>query len=611
MPLDLYSEPYGATGNIGQNFRRLLGAPSLDTLQTVIRESVQNTADAAKLGNGPKITIRLRRLTTDQLKYLRSNVLHNTPSTRGSQEKLNSSLGQDDLYVLEICDFETTGLCGPTRSDRIPLDVVRTDFIDFLRNIGTVRDTRQGGGTYGFGKVALYKASKCSTILVDTLAAENPSYVRRFIGCHIGDSFDIPDGTIRRRFTGRHWWGVDPGDGVVDPAQNSDAESIAKSLGMPDRRTGSSGTSIMIVDFDTEGEDPHTIGERIVETLLWNFWPRMMSDVPPDRKFDCYVEVDGTQLVIPDPEKYPPLDLFTEAMTSIRAKSEGIQPINVGRHPREVGTLAIKKGLRSPRKTRVPEGHSTIPTVVNHIALMRPVELVVKYMEGSAFPDERVEWGGVFLCSSDTEIEQAFADSEPPAHDDWNPSNISDRSARTFVNVALRKLRERGLAMGELAEANQPSSAVEGDGLASVSGKLGATLDAIAGEGAGPKRKTGKVKNNRRSRTARATQPTFVRLEVDDQDIVAVFETDVHIPDDDCKYTLQAIPKIAVEGGTLHSGSGLIEPVVREIRSAATTTKSHSGTLSQCEPGVYQIFVVMEPEYAIGLETKVFEENSE
>ena len=55
VTLGLYSEPYGTTGNIGENFLRLLGTPSSDPLQTVVREAVQNIADAAKLGQGPEI----------------------------------------------------------------------------------------------------------------------------------------------------------------------------------------------------------------------------------------------------------------------------------------------------------------------------------------------------------------------------------------------------------------------------------------------------------------------------------------------------------------------------------------------------------------------------
>ena len=61
--LSLHSEQYGSTGNIGENSQRLLGAPSLDPLQTVIREAIQNVADAALPSVGPDIRIRIRRLT--------------------------------------------------------------------------------------------------------------------------------------------------------------------------------------------------------------------------------------------------------------------------------------------------------------------------------------------------------------------------------------------------------------------------------------------------------------------------------------------------------------------------------------------------------------------
>ena len=78
-PLELHSEPYGSTGNIGENFRRLLGAPTLDPLQTVIRESVQNIADAARPGVGPEILIRLRTLSDTQRDIIRSVVLAEIP----------------------------------------------------------------------------------------------------------------------------------------------------------------------------------------------------------------------------------------------------------------------------------------------------------------------------------------------------------------------------------------------------------------------------------------------------------------------------------------------------------------------------------------------------
>ena len=79
--LGLHSERYGSTGNIGENFQRLLGAPSLDPLQTVIREAVQNVADAALPSTGPEIRIRLRQLTADQRDCLDSRVLCALPGS--------------------------------------------------------------------------------------------------------------------------------------------------------------------------------------------------------------------------------------------------------------------------------------------------------------------------------------------------------------------------------------------------------------------------------------------------------------------------------------------------------------------------------------------------
>ena len=94
--LDLYTEPYGTTGNIGENFLRLLGAPALDPLHTVIREAVQNIADAAKLGTGPQVLVRVRRLTTEQRECLQQYVLRELPEEPTAREKFETFLANID-----------------------------------------------------------------------------------------------------------------------------------------------------------------------------------------------------------------------------------------------------------------------------------------------------------------------------------------------------------------------------------------------------------------------------------------------------------------------------------------------------------------------------------
>ena len=600
MRLSIHSEEYGSTGNIGENFQRLLGTPALNPLQTVIRESVQNIADATVPGTSPEILIRLRQLTRDQRRVLATRIMHELPSEHESKKLLETMVSQRALTVMEVCDFWTKGLGGPTRADRIPVGEKHTDFIDFLRNIGTARDTEQGGGTYGFGKVALYRASKCSTIVVDTLPHGCPPDRRRLIGCHVGRSFDKPEKGMRCRHTGRHWWGVpDSEDGLVDPATGAAARELATLLGFPDRSNGRSGTSIMILDFKTESEDLESIGRRVVEGLLWNFWPRMMIDTPGDQKFKCCVEVNGAELPIPCPEEFPPLDLFSKAMRAARSgKGYDVRKIASQRPAKVLGTLAIERGLRAQRRLLVGDG-SLFPPTASHIALMRPVALVVKYLEGLPLADERLEWAGVFIASDEDEVEQAFADAEPPAHDDWNPANFPRGNAKRYVNIALRELGAIASGM-DSSTAGQPANLDMGPPLARVAGHLGLALEGVGGDGAG--RTRGKRRGRRpRPALATATQPLFKRLEYTEQGPIAVFATEVRQDTRRSGLSLKANAAVAMEGSSAKKlDNNFRRPVVLSIQSQDKKVSSSCDNLQLAgDEGVFEIRVLITEDCAV------------
>lgn len=556
--LSLQSETYSATGNLAADgFRKLLGTPGLDLLQTVVREATQNCCDAAKLGSGPEIQFRLRRLSEQQLAVLRQNVFRELPKPQSSEAPLQDFLESEAPWVLEICDFNTIGLAGPTRADRIPSGNDATDFIDFLRNVGSRRDTEQGGGTYGYGKTSLYLSSRCSTILVDTQTTFLGNDLRRLLGCHLGSAHDIarPDGSAERR-TGRHWWGVmSDGGAVADPAEFSDAEVLAASLGFPSRSPERRGTSIMIIDplfLGEEGEEPETLMGMIAESLLWFFWPRMLADTGPERKISVSLDLDGQHFPLPDPEEFPPLDNFAAAMREIRTGGAGIEEVRSQRPPKLLGRMAIRKGVRSPRTRLLPEKHSIIPETSSHIAVMRPVELVVRYFEDEPLPDPRVEWSGVFVSDRDSEVEAAFAAAEPPAHDDWQPSMLPKGDHRTYVNVALRRIRD---AAREVASpvGTEHGAGQAGPSLAQVSGQLGRLLDSITGGGAGPERRNPVSKGARKKN--RISTPSFLRLEEKTGTRVAVFETTVHHDGQDQELGAVAKPMLVVDGGAASDGS--------------------------------------------------------
>jgi hypothetical protein len=587
MSLALHSEPYAATGNIGDGgFSRLLGAPSIEVLQLVVREALQNSCDAAKLGRGPEIVVRLRTLDADELVCLRQRIFQDLPFIAASRTALKAFLDSPEPRVMEIADFCTTGLVGPTRADRMLVGTTRTDFIDFFRNVGTRRDTRQGGGTYGFGKASLYMASRCSTILVDTLTS-GADGERRLMGCHLGASGQRATGDgYLTKYTGRHWWGVADAEGLVEPATGTLAEELASTLGFPVRTAEDTGTTIMILDPDlggghlADGEaegladeareartDQALLDETAVQLaggILWNFWPRMMTSTSESRRLEARVFAEQHEIEVPAPEQVPPLDHYCAAMDMIRNRDPKV--INIRKFGRILGRLAITRGLRSPRTSPFDIYGTPFAATSGAIALMRPVEFLVRLEHGPALPNEDMEWAGVFVASAEDDIEEAFAQSEPAAHDDWNPSTLPDDTERKLIRSALAQLRRAAQAVAAPSTANAMSSD-DTVPLAAVAGRLGQFLRGI-GHG-GPTTGGGGGSGGSGGGSRRCvSQPVFSRLQLVDGEAVAEFLLTLsgRGPQDE----LVLIPAFAVEGGSvsLEESAGAVPPRILGVRDA-------------------------------------------
>lgn len=551
-PLDLHSERFARTGNIaGEGFRRLLGRPTLGLMQTVIREALQNSVDAAPEGNRVEILLRFRTLEGEALARLRDIFFRTLPPKEADVDNENDDyaslrdiLGAERVSLLEIADFNTTGLGGPTRAD-VAMGTEDLNFVNFLRNVGAARDKHHGGGTYGYGKTSLYALSRSSTIIADTQTIFDGVPVRRIMGCHLGDAFEASVDGDRRRFTGRHWWGRDDAEGGVEPLEGSEAAELSELLGLPFRDESRPGTTVAIVaPHVDQGED---LRAELVEAVLWNFWPRMCGFTAAERKIEVALEFEGEQVEIPAPEHYPPLDLFTEALRNVRGEGDGeVTTIRSARPIADLGRLSIVRGLYAPRNLMALREGSPMRRQAHAIALMRPVELVVRYLPGEAFADKSFEWAGVFICSKDDEIENAFAVSEPPAHDDWIPDMLPKGRAKTFVNVALRELK--------LAAATyvQPKAALgtgeeRGPSVAKTAAKLGRLLSSASGKGPG-RAISPRGMGSRKKITISA--PRFVGLEFHDDQRIAMFEADLTNDRSRPDLTLRASPHLVLDGSS-------------------------------------------------------------
>lgn len=450
-------------GLTGQGFANLLGSPRLAPVSLVLREAAQNSWDARRRDRSQDGTVRfgvrIRTLSVTQERLFRE-ILGNSRITEDpAHDRLSQSLRLSKrVRVLEIHDYGTVGLCGPTRPD-LPLSGSRSRFVDFFFDVGKAHVESGDGGTYGFGRSSLYLAGCASTIIVDSQVEWKGRVERRLMGCRIGDSFEVRTGAAKGRYSGRHFWGAFTG-GVAQPVTGAEASRLAGELGMPTRDAMDTGTTILIPWPVEEFAD----GRLVVDVLLRHLWPKMVP-VGKTQGMTFDVEIDGQRHNVPDPAATEEYRLFVEALKLARGRDprRGAVKIETLRRKVLTGHLAVATGvlnLHSVTETRPhdedDEEAPTIPAVGN-VALMRPSELVVKYLSVSRteLPDR--SWAGVFICSSEDSVRTAFAKAEPPAHDDWVADQLPDKHERYLVRKSVNSLipdatRER-LGIGPIAVA--------------------------------------------------------------------------------------------------------------------------------------------------------------
>jgi hypothetical protein len=428
--------PLGAITSEG--IRKQLGRPRLDRLTVLVRESAQNSWDAADPSRTQPVrySIDLITLSAERLDAWR-RVAEGAPDA-GSLH-LRELLDEESPRLLCVSDRGTTGLGGPTRADEAVSD--DHDYVSFVLNVGVPRDKEFGGGTYGFGKTSLFTASRAHTVMVSTKCrVDRQRLESRLVGCALGHS-ELESG---RNLTGRHWWGVPAGDGdAVEPLRDQEADRAARDLGLPGFETKETGTTIAVVAPEFDGRDPEEVAERLVETILVHLWPKMMEGAAGDPEMYFSVSIDGQPLEIPHPRLHPVLRLFCEAwdkqrdpsLSSLLQCRNPVQPLGrlgLARSlspPPVVSEVALEAGLTAR------EAGSADP--LHHVCLVRGPNLVVRYLEGPPMPDEYVSYAGFFRPLE--VLDDVYAHSEPPTHDDWIVSQLEGHGSSTRRSRGSRR----------------------------------------------------------------------------------------------------------------------------------------------------------------------------
>ncbi|MDR9391924.1 MAG: hypothetical protein RI554_07835 [Trueperaceae bacterium] len=449
----------GAPPDGGRDYGNANAYATPASLDTLVRETAQNSLDAARDGTGVVMRYTLLEISKSSSAYARfraqaglDDLWPHVEAASRIDQKFGVRLRQgmstfeqaDRLTLLRIDDFGTTGLFGAEHAGD-----ETNPFAAFVRNnLDSSKSSGDSGGSFGLGKAASWTCSNLFTVLVATRPDRNrpegvPDDALRFIAKSELAWHDIGGNA----YAGPGWY-ADPGGGFASTWVSPDrlADLHLDRTDLPDEidPEEATGTSLLIVGFqdpDQEGTpDGATVVDALERAFAHNFWPAIL-----DRSLSVHVEhvVDGERKrsVEVDPDDHVPS--FCDAHRAYlegETVDEGAEAGDVARADVPIRLTKTKPGQREvPAIPAAVDGAAHLvvrlasdegepdDALRDHVALVRGRRMVVKYLQqtnvltgGHRF-HATLYAGTAALGAPHAEATEAFLrTAEPPAHDGWD-----------------------------------------------------------------------------------------------------------------------------------------------------------------------------------------------
>jgi hypothetical protein len=429
--IDLYRNE----GTAERGFLQLDAPPYAATLMA--REVIQNSWDAAEELRGqrpeaPPFAIDFQfedlegEAKTSFIEALGLGELaeHARTAAPTDDERDKLGLGAGDclreldnerpLRICRIVEHGASGMYGPWSGAESRMYLA-------MLSIGYNEKADGSGGTFGYGKAGLIRASHPRVVLAYTCFLERPD-----------------DPGVTRRLLGVTYWGQHKFEGAslngfvrfghrlenerAVPFENEVADAVAESLGLDVRDPNvleQLGTTFLVIDPSVRPVALRVAVER-------NWWPALIED-----RFNVeIVDTDGTRYHC-RPRRNAQLASFVEAYDHYAA---GTTP-TIGRrsslgtyHPQEgdqleLGTLVL---VADPAGWSFPDESAAAPVEDRSlVALVREPRMIVEYHLPGRDISRRIPFvRGVFVAHSDVNIH--LSKTEPKAHDKWETRESDD-----------------------------------------------------------------------------------------------------------------------------------------------------------------------------------------
>lgn len=413
-------------------FNNVLQSSGFTPEQRIIREALQNSADAHRQASELPVSVRIeKRYLTGQEKAQLAQSLElgaadlashavNLPSGNALHSINDPSV---PLPVLLISDYNTHGLGG-----RWDGTGEHDHFGRLVINLGVddKADTEIfTGGSFGFGKTVYGKASAIGVVAFYSVF--QPTEASNGAGARfMATGLFQPHEVSGQRYSGFAFYGMPLADRPDEtmPLVDDEAHEFAAQCGLDRRSDGEFGTTILIVDCDYDLEAMKSAVEE-----FW--WPRLLrTDL--DVTLAC-----GAEELVPKPKQNPAIQPFISCFQNIISDTQDPPKSMVIKADRRISSASgpLDPGVLA---ATVLEGENPY---ANTVALTRAPGMVVKYHQcGSDSYESSV---GVFIADND--VEKILTFSEPQMHNEWDPN--ADRLNKRYpedggrvVSAVMRRI---------------------------------------------------------------------------------------------------------------------------------------------------------------------------
>ena len=536
--------PGPGTIGAGGVIKNLYGS-KLSVTEIFLREAVQNSYDA-RVGDPDHIRkkkplifkIHAYRFSKEQLSTLK--VLLGSKNVQSFFHKNILPNITDNMLNIEVTDLNTFGLVGKPQ----PTDMLgNQNFAHFVYFTGNDKKKDEtSGGSFGFGKASLFAFSKARTIIVySRIASQGSTYKEKIYQSRL---IAISSDERIEDAIDRCWWGKRIESTSIQamyaaPILDEEADSIAFSLGMRVFEPEQTGTSILVLNADSdkpikdEYDNIKNIDEIIQKDLPryivhW-YWNKIAN-----QSIIFELKYENNFIEIENPVDIQPYKTFIKAYRKYQenkkekrySETKTFAKVMMERPKVDVGYVSLSTSpiMNNKYKDLFPIFKSGEPVVafmrgIGHIVYYDKFPLIADNAENTCFGIFKTDTIAAPRGEEKGAVDREFRLMENQTHDRWEYQ--SGKHAYNYLNAVTTKVSEMVKGLCFLQAEEQKAADISVVIQRTLGEKLMPYLSSIGGAST-PLPEDSIPRNNIRKSSITGTNETEISMDKDGSKTIGV-----------------------------------------------------------------------------------------